>query len=274
MDVREDPGRGRGGGRLILRADRLRSCALVVAAIGLAGVIGWRVAGTDEVTERIGTVMGMRDGLGKMLGEAVADIGSPVSVAILLPVLAVLAWFRRGPRALALVLVGPPLAMVTTSTILKPIIGRTSASELAYPSGHTTAAASLAVAAGVLVYSSSLSASRRRWLMTGLGVVVAAVATCLVGRGYHYPTDTVGGVAVALAAVLMSAMVIDLMADDLADDGAETGSWTGRFRRLGPRVPEGHPSGPVSTGRQPALPVDDTETRPITPIHASARPGD
>jgi undecaprenyl-diphosphatase len=40
-----------------------------------------------------------------------------------------------------------------------------------------------------------------------LTLLVVAVGAAMVGRGYHYPSDTIGAVGVALAVVLLVALV-------------------------------------------------------------------
>ena len=223
--------RAEGGGRLVAR-DRVRT-ALAVALSGalVLTVLAWLVDGDrdgdrvdDAVENVIDTVLPMGRGLSRALGEFVADLGSPVSTTLFMIAAALFAHLRCGPRALALVLVGPPVAMILQSTVLKPIIGRTRGEELAFPSGHTTSVTSIAIAMAVIVLSIPLAPKVRRWLLAALVVVPFAVAVCLVGRQYHYATDTVGAVGLALAVVLPVAVIIDAMADSLAEDPKEIGA--------------------------------------------------
>jgi undecaprenyl-diphosphatase len=90
----------------------------------------------------------MRHGVARVLGQGFADLGNPLPVAVGLVGLAAVAYVARGPRGLALALLGPLLAMITTSLVLKPLIDRTRSGALAFPSGHTTAIGSMALAAG------------------------------------------------------------------------------------------------------------------------------
>nr|WP_244969745.1 phosphatase PAP2 family protein [Nocardia cerradoensis] len=80
---------------------------------------------------------------------------------------------------------------------LKPLWDRHLQHYLAYPSGHTVQF--VAIATGVLLVAATV-----RWRIV-IGVLaalaLAAVAVGMVGRGYHYPTDVVGGTAFAIAAV-------------------------------------------------------------------------
>jgi len=210
-----------------LVAERLRVPVLLVALLGGTGValLGARFAGDDRAGRADRLVAGlvpMRSGAARALADGVADRGAPGPIAAAVLVLALLAWSSRGPRGLALVLVGPPLAMVTTSLVLKPLIDRTHEGGLAFPSGHTTSVASVSVAAAVLLLGRVTVPAALRWGGSlALAVLVVSVGTSLVVRDYHYATDTVGGVGVALAVVLLTALAIDLLADARAPGPVE-----------------------------------------------------
>lgn len=210
---------------LPLVAPRFRGAAAGVALAGAATttVLGWRYAGEDhagEVDRFVADLVDMRHGVVKTVGQGLADLGGPYPVVVALILAAGLALWLRGGRGLALVLLGPPLAMVTTSLVLKPIIQRTKGDELAFPSGHTTSVASLSVACAVLVLSLvTWPLLVRGVLALGLAALVVGVGTSLVGRGYHYATDTIGAVGVALAVVLVVALAVDAVAGLVADPG-------------------------------------------------------
>ncbi len=155
--------------RTRLVAPRLRFPVAVVAVVAAVGVIvlGVHFAGDTHagpLDRTLGGPLDMRHGLVKVLGQGFADLGNPLPVALALVVLAGTAFAVRGPRGLALALGGPVLAMAATSLVLKPIVDRTRSGELAFPSGHTTAIASLAVAAGTLLLGWTIvSASCGTW---------------------------------------------------------------------------------------------------------------
>ena len=205
--------------RTRLVAPRLRFPVAVVAVVAAAAVIvlGVHFAGdihAGPLDRTLGDRLDMRHGLMKVLGQGFADLGNPLPVALALVVLAGTAFAVRGPRGLALALGGPVLAMVTTSLVLKPLVARTHSGELAFPSGHTTAIASMAVAAGTLLLGWTIVSRLLRYSgAAALTLLVVAVAASMVGRGYHYPTDTFGGVGVALAVVLLVALAIDVTGD-------------------------------------------------------------
>lgn len=105
-------------------------------------------------------------------------------------------------RRLAVAMAVSPLVGIALAQLLKRIVGRRRDGELAYPSGHTTAAV---VVIGMLV----LMFGTAVWIL-----VAAAVATTLamIGQGvtYHYFTDTVGGLLLGSAVVCVAALVVEL----------------------------------------------------------------
>ncbi|WP_433783536.1 hypothetical protein ACQPX6_25920 [Actinomycetospora sp. CA-101289] len=240
--------------RLVPPDRRLAVGALAALAAVVTAVLAWRYAGDSGAgrTDReLGDLLEQR-GTGRAVSEVVASVGGPVPTAVVLLVLAAVAWRVRGGRGLALVLAGPPAAMVTTSLALKPLVGRTRGDELAFPSGHATSVASLTVAAAVLVLGlPGLSRARRALVALAAGAVVTAVAVALIARDYHYPTDTAGAVGVALAVVLAAALAVDAFADVVADPGPDPREFDPRERPTDvlPRAqaPEGQPRARASS---------------------------
>ncbi|MFC5141121.1 phosphatase PAP2 family protein [Actinomycetospora rhizophila] len=219
----------------LLRPGSRGAVALTALAAALVtAVLGWRYAGDTGAgrTDRgLTALLDAQHGVPRVLAQAFAALGGPLPVAVALLVLAPLAWALRGGRGLALVLVGPPTAMVTTSLVLKPLVERTRGGELAFPSGHTTSVASLAVACGVLVVGLvAVPRALRLLAVAGLAGLVLAVGAGLVVRGYHYPTDTLGALGVAVAVVLSAALAVDAFADVVADPGPDPRSFDPRER--------------------------------------------
>ncbi|TVT16175.1 phosphatase PAP2 family protein [Amycolatopsis acidiphila] len=122
----------------------------------------------------------------------------PTEPYVLIPVIAVTAGVcalrKRGP-ATALTLAGTTVPVALNTWVLKPLFGHPLHDYLAYPSGH---AVSLVSTLTVLVLLA------RQRLLAAMGAVAVAVAAGagLVGLGYHYPNDVVGGACFAVAAVL------------------------------------------------------------------------
>lgn len=91
----------------------------------------------------------------------------------------------------------PELVVAINTWALKPLWDRHLQHYLAYPSGHTVQF--VAIATGLLL----VAATVRLRLVLGMvaALALAAVAVGMVGLGYHYPTDVVGGTAFAVGAV-------------------------------------------------------------------------
>jgi membrane-associated phospholipid phosphatase len=217
-----DDVRGRGAAALVPTYRHPLVGPVALLGILLVAVPAVRYAGTGEagrLDRALAALVPMPDGVVGSLGEALADLGDPFPVVVVMAVLAAAAWWWRGGRGLALALVAPAAAMVTTSLVLKPIVGRTRGHKLSFPSGHTTAVAGIAATAAVLVLGTPTLTVRVRRVVSGtLGVLVVAVGVCLVGRGYHYPTDVLGALGVVLALVPPTALVVDAFAG-LGDEG-------------------------------------------------------
>jgi membrane-associated phospholipid phosphatase len=161
---------------------------------------------------------------GLMRAVSRAGTAAPVLLLISASALAMLALKRL--RGALLAVLAPSIATLLTDGILKPAVGRTDLvvayprvhvyGAQAYPSGHTTAVCAVAFVVVVLALD-----QRPRRLPGVLQVAVCGVALALAGcvgvalvaAGYHVATDVAGGVCVALATVLTSALVIDLVAD-------------------------------------------------------------
>jgi membrane-associated phospholipid phosphatase len=139
--------------------------------------------------------------------RAVAHLSPGVLRALVLPtepyvvlalgLLAVFLCLRAGRRLeAALALAVPVLAILLNTWLLKPLYDRWKNDTLVYPSGHTV---SLVAVLTVLVLVT------RRVVVAVLSAVMLLAATAgLVGMGYHYLTDVVGGTLFAVAVVLFS----------------------------------------------------------------------
>jgi undecaprenyl-diphosphatase len=186
-------------------------CAVVTAALGAHYADTYAAGRIDRALDlRIQARLADHHHL---LGHLVT-LGNPETVVTLAALLAALCALRRRWRGVALALLGPAVAVVLTEWVLKPLVGRHIGHAYSFPSGHTTGAFAIAVTAAVFIFDSR---GIRPSLRVGLSVLslglAACVAAALVGLGYHYSTDTVGGFCVALGAVLGVAVLIDEVAD-------------------------------------------------------------
>jgi membrane-associated phospholipid phosphatase len=120
---------------------------------------------------------------------AVIIVAAVIAAGICLP--------RDRPRALAC-LIGPPLALLASELLFKPMVGRTLGGSLSYPSGSTVGAAALATAA---VLATSL-----RWRVGAVALASAYalwMSVAVVALRWHYPTDALAGLAVGVGVVLV-----------------------------------------------------------------------
>jgi undecaprenyl-diphosphatase len=193
----------------------LRAPAAVVAglAAGVLGVLGVRYAGDDGPGRVDGHLDRAVDALpGQRLASLVVLFGNPAFVATAAVALALLCLVRRRFRMAALAVGGPGLTGLLT-TFGKPVVDRTIGREdgLAFPSGHTGGATSLALVVALLLAAELGLRPAATAGLAGLSAVVAggAVGTGMVVTGSHYPTDVIGGFCAATAAVLALALVLD-----------------------------------------------------------------
>lgn len=99
-----------------------------------------------------------------------------------------------------------------TEHVLKPLFHRTYLGSLTYPSGHTTAIYALIATVTVLLLlpPRPARAAPLRYLILAAAYVLAVVVPVgLMGLRWHYFTDTVGGAAIGIGAVLAVALVLD-----------------------------------------------------------------
>jgi PAP2 superfamily len=189
--------------------------ALVVAGLGVhyAGVSGG---------EWIAPVEGPRPPW-QDLALAIEFCGEPVGAAILVAALAggLLLLGRRRSAVLVVVAAGVTVAM---TTLLKPVVDRTTPSGyLSFPSGHTALATALALVVALSAASHWLGTAAGTALVLGSALAAgAAMGWAMVALGSHYPTDTVGGFFTALAVVPATAWLLD-------------GLWTARARTANSR---------------------------------------
>jgi membrane-associated phospholipid phosphatase len=128
----------------------------------------------------------------------VTRLGSPF-VVVVAAVAGSLATVRRNrPRAIAL-LVGPVLAVAVCDWVLKPVVGRTFADVVSFPSGTVTAVAAVATV--------GLLATPDPWrsVIAALGGTVTVLScVAVVALRWHYPTDALAGLAVGAGVVLLT----------------------------------------------------------------------
>jgi membrane-associated phospholipid phosphatase len=126
----------------------------------------------------------------------------PTEPYVLLPVLALLiAWclYRKRHQEAWLVALGPAIAVAANTWLLKPLFDRWKGGTLVYPSGHTVSM----VATVVVVFLLTRGLARAITVIAGV-ILLISVTIGMMGLGYHYLTDIIGGALFAVAAVLVA----------------------------------------------------------------------
>jgi membrane-associated phospholipid phosphatase len=179
--------------------------ACLASALALA-LLAWAVFHADGVRHLDARLLAhvSADRLGGLgdVAHPIADLGNPLpQVLLLLAGLAVaLRAGRREAAVAGLVLVAG--ANLTTLLLkhalaaprLDPVLGWAQVGEASFPSGHATAAFAMAAAWTLFV------APRWRLRVACIGFFLASlVAASVVVLRYHFPSDVLGGLLVALA---------------------------------------------------------------------------
>ncbi|GAA1209129.1 phosphatase PAP2 family protein [Prauserella alba] len=163
-------------------------CALIL--LGTGAVVAGRHA--PAAVDTPVAAFAERFGEGVLTGF-VLPTEPPVWLAMLALLTAGALWRRRWGLA-ATAVAGPAVALALTTWVCKPLFGRWHGEHLAYPSGHTVALVST-LAVAVLFAPPAW----RRGLVAASAVLTGLAGLGLVGLGYHYATDVVGGAALAVA---------------------------------------------------------------------------
>jgi membrane-associated phospholipid phosphatase len=131
----------------------------------------------------------------------------PTEPYLLIPaaLLVIALCLRFGHRRDALLMtVGPLLAVLLNTWVLKPLFDRHYQGVLVYPSGHTVSLVSAVAALALLVPPGA--ATRAVLVLGALGLLSAGIG--MIGLSYHYFTDIVGGTLFGAAVVLATASVL------------------------------------------------------------------
>ena len=140
---------------------------------------------------------------------AITDAGSPLSVDLILVVLAITLLATGRIRA-AVYLVIARAVELGLETAVKYLVARprptlpdpiTHARGFSFPSGHTGGTAVLCVAVLILAIPALRASVRAPFVVAGVGAIVA-VAASRVLLGVHYPSDVLGGALLGTASAL------------------------------------------------------------------------
>jgi len=188
---------------------------LVAAAV--LSALSWHFAhgsATNRPDVAVGARLQARLAAHPHLLSMAARLGSPAVVVGGAVVLALLCLLARRRKAAVFALVAAPAAGFVTEYVLKPAVHREQhVNALLFPSGHTTGAFALALTVVVVLLPHEgtrlLPALARIVVGVAALAVAALVAVAVVGLGWHYVTDAVGGVVTAVVVVLGLAGLLD-----------------------------------------------------------------
>ncbi len=173
----------------------LAACLACAVALGFLTLLALGLASGRHVDVRLFLRLAEDEPSGDTVADAIAALGDPLPMLVLLTVACLIGLLRGRPRsalAAVLVVVGANLTTQLLKVLLahpriKLAISGDPFEPNTFPSGHTTAAASIAVA-----YAFVLPAALRDLTLT-LGVAFAlAVGASVVVIGWHYPSDVLG----------------------------------------------------------------------------------
>ena len=210
-------------------ADRVKWPALgAVACATLLGLLallvfgdgGFRHGDLDLFTR----LVAHSDSRGGELGEAIAMLADPIPLVAMTIVACVIGLARRRPLDALAALVVVAGANVTTQLLkallahprAQVLLGGSGAHQIAFPSGHPTAAFSIGIA-----YAFVLPRYLLPLTLTLAAAFGAAVGCSVVVIAWHYPSDALGGFLVA-SAWGFAAMAVVRAAETHRPPAAET----------------------------------------------------
>ena len=180
-------------------------CALVIAVQGVWIRHGMETSWVDAtVNAKVVASLGGH----RLLLSVLVWPGEPVPFTAIAAALALTCVLRRRYEGAALVAISLPLATAVTELVLKPLIGGTSWGN-PFPSGHVTSVFALATALTVLL--ARASRGLRFALAFAAFLLAGAVAIGVIGAHMHHFSDTIGGAAVGIGTVLLTALILDLL---------------------------------------------------------------
>ncbi|GAB3577240.1 phosphatase PAP2 family protein [Amycolatopsis endophytica] len=200
------------------------ACLVIAVAVGVPFAGDRTASGIDAtITGWIDQVLGGRAALLRLMVL-------PTEPVVLLPLLAIVVGacvLGRRWDGVALAVLGVAVPVALNTWVLKPLFDRMKSGYLAYPSGHTV---SMVATLTVLVLLARPGTAKTVTAALSTAILVIA-GTGLVGSGYHYPTDVLGGACFAVAVVL---------------------ALSSPTRRLAPAPSDGSPPAGTSSGSPPA----------------------
>jgi membrane-associated phospholipid phosphatase len=184
-------------------------CVTVTAVLAVSVSHESRAGGLDAAVDAR-----IKAGLGghHLLLAVLPRLGNPVPVTVMALALAVACLATRRWRGAVLAGAAVLVSVMLTELVLKPLIGRIALGWLSFPSGHATSMFALAAICAMLLFGPSrppLPTALRLFLALTAVMAAAAVSAAMVALGFHYFSDIIGGAAVSIATVLLTALILD-----------------------------------------------------------------
>lgn len=192
-------------------------------AVLAALVAGSHSTGFDDWTFRE-----LYEHTGSSFAQATLGVSAPALSISICAVIAIGAAIARRWDIAILASVGPGATVVLAKYVLKPLIGRVFSSDDlfraligrvpnvdtysltgTFPSGHESAVASTACVLAILCFRAPVTRRVRIVLLVLIAVWTAIAAVGLVRNFWHYATDTIGAILLAVVVVLGLALVLD-----------------------------------------------------------------
>ena len=196
----------------LLAASARRPAAVIIGACAavtvLIGALTWHGSRPGSLDQAVDSWIRGHLGMHVHALSLLEDLGSPVQVTVATVVIVLACLAARRLNGALLAGISVLVASGLTELVLKPFFGRTLDGALVYPSGHTCGAFTLAAIIAVLLLSPPRPA--RVVVVVIAGLAACSVAVAMIGLGYHYFTDTVGGAAVGVGVVLATTFPLDM----------------------------------------------------------------
>jgi membrane-associated phospholipid phosphatase len=169
------------------------------ALVGLA-LVAYGIDAAQRADATLLTKFIARDGSFGWLAEAIAHLGDPLPLLAMLACACAIALWRGRPLDAVAAVVVVAGANLTTQLLkvalahprFQSVLGHDQLGPVAFPSGHATAAASIAIAFLFVV------PHEWRPAVAAIGACfVAAVGCSVMVLAWHFPSDVLGGILVA-----------------------------------------------------------------------------
>jgi membrane-associated phospholipid phosphatase len=190
------------------------------AAVALLAVLVFHGASTSFDTW---VVKRLYAHIGPGMTDVLLGLTTPAISLVLLGIVVLVAARVRRWDVAALAVLGPGLTVLLTEVVLKPLIARYSTLIYfgvplrgSFPSGHEATVAATACVLAIVAARLPARARTRILAVALLACWTAAAAVALTRALYHYATDTIGAILLAIAVVSLVAMLIDRLAVPVA----------------------------------------------------------